>query len=79
LALRDALGADDNVERALRAYERERRGKTAVLVAQGRRTARIMRMTNAALCAIREMIVRMIPITTLVKFYMKVSRGAGTA
>ena len=49
VALGQALGDRANVAEALRSYERARRPKTAVLVAQGRRTARIMRTTNPSL------------------------------
>ncbi len=40
VTLGKALSGDADVERALRSYERERREKTATLLAQGRRTAR---------------------------------------
>ena len=46
VTLGQAFGEDTNVARALRSYERRRRPETAALVAQGRRTATIMRMTN---------------------------------
>ena len=72
--LRD--GAD--VAPALRAYERERQPKTAALVAQGRRTARLMRMTNPVGCALRELVVRAIPVAPLMRLMVRVNRRAGT-
>jgi 2-polyprenyl-6-methoxyphenol hydroxylase-like FAD-dependent oxidoreductase len=73
-----ALGRDAGVERALRSYERERRTKTATLLAQGRRTARIMRTTNPVACYIREVAVRMMPVTSIVKVLATINRRAGT-
>jgi len=70
-------GAAD-VAAALRAYEDERRQKTSVLVAQGRRTARVMRMTNPVGCALRELAVRMIPVTPLARLLVAINRRAGT-
>ncbi len=72
--LRD--GAD--VAPALRAYEHERQPKTAALVAQGRRTARLMRMTNPVGCALRELVVRAIPVAPLMRLMVRVNRRAGT-
>ena len=63
---------------ALRAYERERQPKTAVLLAQGRRTARLMRMTNPLGCALRELAVRATPVTPLLRLLVAVNRRAGT-
>jgi 2-polyprenyl-6-methoxyphenol hydroxylase-like FAD-dependent oxidoreductase len=72
------LGREEDVERALRAYERERQAKTAALVGQGRRTARLMRMTNPFGCFIRELVVRLIPVTPMVKIFVRINRRAGT-
>ncbi len=69
---------DVKVEPALRAYERERLPKTAALLQQGRRTARIMRTTNPIACGVREAIVRLIPVTPFAKFYVRINRRAGT-
>ena len=66
------------VEPALRAYERERQPRTAVLLSQGRRTARLMRMTNPAGCSIRELVVRAIPVAPLMRLMVAVNRRAGT-
>ena len=55
------------VEAALRDYERERQPKTAALVAQGRRTARVMRIRNPLGCALRELVVRAIPVNAMVR------------
>jgi 2-polyprenyl-6-methoxyphenol hydroxylase-like FAD-dependent oxidoreductase len=72
------LSGDAAIEPALRAYERERQPRTAALVRQGRRTARIMRNTNPIVCAIRELVVRMIPVRTFVKIVVRINRRAGT-
>jgi 2-polyprenyl-6-methoxyphenol hydroxylase-like FAD-dependent oxidoreductase len=72
--LRDAT----DVPAALRAYEAERRPKTAALLAQGRRTARIMRMTNPIGCAIRDWVVRHMPVARLAKIYVRINKKAGT-
>jgi 2-polyprenyl-6-methoxyphenol hydroxylase-like FAD-dependent oxidoreductase len=78
VALAAALEQPIGIEEALRSYEGDRLAKTATLVNQGRRTARIMRTTNPIACSIREAVVRMIPIKTVVKFYARVNRRAGT-
>ena len=74
VSLVKALESEDDVERALREYESGRIKKTAALVRQGRRTARIMGTTNPAACAIRDTIIRMMPITQFMNFYMRISR-----
>jgi len=78
VALGRALGKNGNVDDALRAYERDRRGKTAALVAQGRRTARIMGTTNPVACWLREVAVRLAPIKQIVKAFAAINRRAGT-
>jgi len=50
----------------------------AALVAQGRRTARLMRMTNPVGCALRELAVRAIPVAPLMRLMVRVNRRAGT-
>jgi 2-polyprenyl-6-methoxyphenol hydroxylase-like FAD-dependent oxidoreductase len=70
-------GASD-VDAALRAYERERQAKTAALVRQGRRTARVMRTKNAVACAARDLIIRLIPATSLARILVRINRRAGT-
>lgn len=77
-ALSRALKPGAGVEAALRLYERQRRGKTATLVAQGRRTARLMRTTNAAACRVRELVVRVMPVKTMTRVLVRVNRRAGT-
>jgi 2-polyprenyl-6-methoxyphenol hydroxylase-like FAD-dependent oxidoreductase len=72
------LADNGPIEPALRAYERDRRRKTARLLGQGRRTAAIMRTMNPVACAARELAVRMMPITSLLKFLVKINRRAGT-
>ena len=76
--LGDALRSDGDVESALRSYEHERRPKTARLLAQGRRTARMMRSTNPVTCYLREIVVRLIPVKAMVSFLVKINRRAGT-
>ena len=63
---------------ALRVYELERRPKTAVLLAQGRRTARAMRMTSPIACRLREFAIRLVPVTLFVRTYARINRRAGT-
>jgi 2-polyprenyl-6-methoxyphenol hydroxylase-like FAD-dependent oxidoreductase len=78
VSLAGALGCGDDIHRALRAYERERLPKTAALVGQGRRTAAIMRTTNPIACGLREVVVRLMPVQSFVKFYAKINQRAGT-
>lgn len=78
VALGQALGKNGNLEDALRSYERDRREKPAILVAQGRRIARIMGTTNPVACRLRELAVRLAPGKTLVKIFAAISRRAGT-
>lgn len=72
------FGAHANVEDALRAYERGRREKTAILVGQGRRTARIMGATNPVACYLREVGVRLMPVEQVVRMIATLNRRAGT-
>jgi 2-polyprenyl-6-methoxyphenol hydroxylase-like FAD-dependent oxidoreductase len=78
VTLGDALTGDVDVERALRAYERERLARTATLLQQGRRTARIMGTMNPLACYVRDVVVRMIPVKPFAKFYVRINRRAGT-
>jgi 2-polyprenyl-6-methoxyphenol hydroxylase-like FAD-dependent oxidoreductase len=78
VALRDVLRHETDVGPALRAYERERRDKTATLVAQGRRTARIMATRNPVLCWLREVAIRVAPVKTIVKVIVTINKRAGT-
>jgi 2-polyprenyl-6-methoxyphenol hydroxylase-like FAD-dependent oxidoreductase len=73
------LAGSASIEPALRAYERERRQKTARLLGQGRRTAAIMRTMNPVACAVRNVVIRLMPVTSIVKFLVKINRRAGTA
>jgi 2-polyprenyl-6-methoxyphenol hydroxylase-like FAD-dependent oxidoreductase len=79
VALGRAAASQESVESALAAYEQERRPGVANLLRQGRRTARLMRTTNVAACYARELALRAIPVTSFVRFYVKVNRRAGTA
>jgi 2-polyprenyl-6-methoxyphenol hydroxylase-like FAD-dependent oxidoreductase len=72
------LAGSSSVDDALRAYEVERRSRTAALVAQGRRTARIMRMTNPVANRLRDVVIRLIPVGPLVNFVATLNRRAGT-
>jgi 2-polyprenyl-6-methoxyphenol hydroxylase-like FAD-dependent oxidoreductase len=71
-------GGHDAIERTLRAFEVERQPKTAALVRQGRRTARVMRVRSPLACYAREVIIRMAPVKSIMKFYTRVNRRAGT-
>jgi FAD-dependent urate hydroxylase len=73
------LAGDADVERTLRAFEAERMPKTAALVRQGRRTARFMRIRNPLACYVREAAVRMAPLKSMMKLYVRVNRRAGTS
>jgi 2-polyprenyl-6-methoxyphenol hydroxylase-like FAD-dependent oxidoreductase len=79
VTLGQMLAPDDDIEHRLRAFEAERQPKTATLVRQGRRTARLMRLQNPLACAAREMLIRMLPVKPIMKFYVKVNRRAGTS
>jgi 2-polyprenyl-6-methoxyphenol hydroxylase-like FAD-dependent oxidoreductase len=73
------LSENARIGDALAAYERERRPKTAALLGQGRRTARVMRTTNPVACGVREALVRLVPVGRFVRFYARINRRAGTA
>ena len=75
VALGQVLGEGANVADALQAYERERRPRTAVLVAQGRRMARVMRTTNPIACSLREVAIRLVPVELSVKLYATPTRS----
>jgi 2-polyprenyl-6-methoxyphenol hydroxylase-like FAD-dependent oxidoreductase len=79
VTLGQALTGGVSIEPALRAYERGRHQKTARLLGQGRRTASIMRTMNPVACAARELVIRMMPVTAIVRFLVKINRRAGTA
>ena len=78
VTLAKTLAADADVERALRAFEAERQPKTAALVRQGRRTARLMRIRNPIACYAREIALRAVPVKPIMRFYVRVNRRAGT-
>jgi 2-polyprenyl-6-methoxyphenol hydroxylase-like FAD-dependent oxidoreductase len=67
-----------NVEASLRAYERERISRTRALVGQGRRTAWLMATTSPFVCAIREQVLRAVPVSTFARFFVRINRRAGT-
>jgi 2-polyprenyl-6-methoxyphenol hydroxylase-like FAD-dependent oxidoreductase len=67
-----------DIDAGLRAYERERQPKTAALLAQGRRTARVMASTNPVACTLREWIMRAIPAKTFARLYVHINRRSGT-
>jgi 2-polyprenyl-6-methoxyphenol hydroxylase-like FAD-dependent oxidoreductase len=78
VTMAEALTGDVDIERALRAYERERLAKTATLLRQGRRTARIMGTTNPLACYVRDAVLRLIPVKPFARFYVRINRRAGT-
>jgi 2-polyprenyl-6-methoxyphenol hydroxylase-like FAD-dependent oxidoreductase len=69
------LTGDVDVAGALHAYQAERQKKTATLLRQGRRTARVMRMTSPVACALREAVLRAIPIEVMARLMVRVKRG----
>ena len=78
VALGKALREGASVERALRAYENDRRKKTSALLAQGRRTARVMKTMNPMANYLREVAIRLMPVKTIVKIIVTINRCAGT-
>lgn len=78
VTLGKSLSGVTDIAAALKAYEHERLAKTATLLQQGRRTARIMGTTNPVACYLREAVVRMIPVKPFAKFYVRINRRAGT-
>ena len=78
VALGKALRESASVDAALRSYENERRTKTAILVAQGRRTARVMRSQNRVVGYVRELAIRYMPIGPMFKIFARINRRAGT-
>jgi 2-polyprenyl-6-methoxyphenol hydroxylase-like FAD-dependent oxidoreductase len=78
VSLAAAVADAEPLDPALRSYENDRLSKTAALVRQGRRTARIMGTTHPIACGLRDTILRLTPITRFVNFYMRINRRAGT-
>ena len=76
--LAESLKSNAGIESCLRAYERERIPKTAALVAQGRRTARVMATRNPVACYLRELMIRAMPMTTFARVFMRINRRTGT-
>ena len=66
------------IEPTLRAYEHERRGKTATLLGQGRRTAAMMRTMNPVATAARDIAIRLMPVKPIIRVLMTINRRAGT-
>ena len=66
------------IEPTLRAYEHERRGKTATLLVQGRLTAAMMRTMNPLSIAARDAAIRLMPVKPIVRILMTINRLAGT-
>ena len=65
------------IEPALRAYEQERRGKTATLLGQGRRTAAMMRTMNPVAIAARDTAIRLMPVAPIVRILMTIKSPGG--
>ena len=78
VALGKVLSGASAIEPALRSYEADRRKKTTTLLAQGRRTARIMRTMNPVANWLREVAIRLAPVKTIVKVIVTINRRAGT-
>jgi 2-polyprenyl-6-methoxyphenol hydroxylase-like FAD-dependent oxidoreductase len=72
------LSGASAIDPALRSYETDRRTKMAVLVAQGRRTARVMRTMNPVANWLREVAIRLAPVKTIVRVIVTINRRAGT-
>jgi 2-polyprenyl-6-methoxyphenol hydroxylase-like FAD-dependent oxidoreductase len=73
-----ALRGPLDIVPALRAYETDRRRRTMALLAQGRRTARVMRTMNPVACFVREQVVRLAPVAPIVRVMARINRRAGT-
>ena len=78
IVLGRALSESSNVADALRSYEAQRRPRMAALLAQGRRTARVMRMRSPIACGLREVAIRLTPIGLFIRTYARLNRRAGT-
>jgi 2-polyprenyl-6-methoxyphenol hydroxylase-like FAD-dependent oxidoreductase len=78
VALGKVLRGSTAIEPALRSYEADRRKKTVRLLAQGRRTARIMKTMNPMANWLREVAIRLMPVKTIVKVIVTINRRAGT-
>ncbi len=78
VALGKALREESSVSEALAAYERDRHPKMTHLLGRGRRTARMMRTTNPVACSMRELAVRLLPVTQFVKALAAINRRSGT-
>jgi len=77
VALGTQLRGDVDVVAALRSYERERIGRTSKLLWRGRRTARVMKTTNPAACYVRDVVVRMIPVTSMARVLLAIKGRPG--
>ena len=71
------LGPGVDIPGALRSYEGERRPRTAALLRQGRRTARLMKTTNPAIGLLRELAIRLMPVQALVRILARVKKKSG--
>ena len=67
-----------NLEKSLREYSVNAFRRQARLLAQGRRTARVMATSNPVACYVRELVVRAIPVTTVARILVRINRQAGT-
>lgn len=74
VTLGEAVDNRTDIRGALRLYEQERLRKTAALVRQGRRTARVMRATDPITCGLRELAIRLIPVQPTVKLLTRINR-----
>ena len=78
VTLARSLTQPGEVDAALRVYERDRMPKMASLVAQGRRTARVMASTSRLFNTTRELVARAMPMTTFARLLVRINRRAGT-
>jgi 2-polyprenyl-6-methoxyphenol hydroxylase-like FAD-dependent oxidoreductase len=78
VTLGTSLRGHPAIEPTLRVYEQERRGKTAILLGQGRRTAAMMRTMNPVANTARDTAIRLMPVNPIVRVLMTINRRAGT-
>lgn len=74
VALGRILTPDADIPAALAAYERERKPRVTKLLWQGRRTAKLMKMTSPLGCAVREHLIRLMPIESMVQLSVRLRR-----
>ena len=74
VALGDALAAAADVETGLRAYERARIPRSAAITRVARRNARIAIQDGALACGLRNLVVRLVPDSVMLKAQINLAR-----